>query len=113
MASKVDQFRETPETPQELPLLYTTGDQKPRVQLLATVSLVASCSQLLGIQSVTTKNLITGCAQSLKRAWSLVFKGVVCVEFKLLAGAVLIIGFGPGSCTGKVGANAFGQYGPL
>ena len=49
---------------------YTTGDQKPRVELLATVSLFACCSQLLGIQSVTTKNLIAGRE---KKAWSLVF----------------------------------------
>jgi len=84
---------------------YTTGDQKPRVELLATVSLVASCCQLLGIQSLTTNNLIAGHAQ---KAWSLVFIGVVWAEFKLLAGMVLIISFGPGSYAGKVGAYACG-----
>ena len=86
---------------------YTTGDQKPRVQLLATVSLVASCSQLPGIQSVTTNNLIAGRAQSLKKTWSLVFKGVVWAECKLSAGVVVIISFGLGSCAGKVGAYAW------
>ena len=56
------------------------------------------------MRSVTTNNLIAGRAQSLKKAWSLVFKGVVWAEFKLLVGVVLIISFGPGSCAGKVGA---------
>ena len=60
--------------------------------------LLATVSQLLVIQSVTTN---TGRAQSLKEAWSLVFNGVVWAEFKLLAGVALIISFGPGSCAGK------------
>ena len=38
-----------------------------------------------------------------KKAWSLVFKGVVWAEFKLLVGIVLIISLGPGSSAGKVG----------
>ena len=38
---------------------------------------IASSSQLLVVQSVTTNNLIAGRAQSLKKAWSLVLKGVV------------------------------------
>ena len=33
------------------------------------------------LQSVTTNNLIAGRAQSLKKAWSLVLKGVVRAEF--------------------------------
>ena len=41
-----------------------------------------------------------------KKVWSLVFKGVVWAEFKLLAGVGLIISLGPGSSAGKVGAYA-------
>ena len=44
---------------------------------------------------MTTNNLIAGRAQSLKKAWSLVLKGVVWAEFKYLAGVVLIISRGP------------------
>ena len=53
---------------------------------------------------MTTNNLINLIAQSLKKAWSLVFNGVVWAEFKLLAGVALIISFVPGSFAGKVGA---------
>ena len=54
------------------------------------------------MQSVTTNNLSLD-VPIIKKAWSLVFIGVVWAEFKLLAGVVLIISFGPGSCAGKVG----------
>ena len=50
--------------------------------------LLASSSQLLALQSVTTNNLIDGRDQSLKKAWSLVLKGVVWAEFKQLEGVV-------------------------
>jgi len=59
---------------------------------------------------MTTNNLIAGHAQSLKKAWSLVFNGVVWAEFKLLAGMALIISLGPGSCAGKVGAYERSEF---
>ena len=62
--------------------------------------LLATSTQLLAIQFVSMNNLIAGHAQSLKKAWSL-FKSMVWAEFKMLAGMVLIISFGPCSCTGK------------
>ena len=50
---------------------------------------------------MTTNNLA---CPIVKKAWSLVLKGVVWAGFKLLVGVVLIVSRGPGSCAGKVGA---------
>ena len=72
--------------------------------------LLASSSQLLVIQSMTTTILLLDVPNHYKKGWSLVFKGVVWAEFKLLAGVVLIISFGPGSSAGKVGAYDVSMY---
>ena len=64
--------------------LYAASKVAIRVQAFREYACTQddSSSQLLAIQSVTTNNLIAGCAQSLKKAWSLVLKGVVWAEFK-------------------------------
>ena len=65
--------------------------------------LLASSSQLLVIQFVTTNNLIAGRAQSLKKAWSFL---------KAWYGRIVsrrgLISCGRGSCAEKVGAYAEG-----
>lgn len=52
---------------------------------------VASDSPLIVSTCYRVDDLITGCAQLLKKVWLLFIKGAIWAEFRIIVGTVLVI----------------------